>query len=305
MDRTDRKQVLRLFDQINVWKRGAQRAPHKPLLLLYALSKCTRDGERKILYAEVDEKLKPLLEEFGPTRKSHHTEYPFWRLQNDGIWVVSDADKLERRSSNTDAKKSELLKHAVSGGFSEPIFQALRQDPQLLLNVASLLLEKSFPTSLHDDICLAVGLQKDLLAAINRPRRDPDFRPRVLTAYSYRCAVCSFDMRLGQHTVGLEAAHIKWYQAGGPDTVNNGLALCVMHHKLLDLGVFTVSDGRQIQISDRVHGYHGPDEWIFRYHGKSLSSPQSPDDLPHPAFLHWHQREVFKGSPRFLEYPES
>jgi putative restriction endonuclease len=106
-------------------------------------------------------------------------------------------------------------------------------------------------------------------------------------------------------TVGLEAAHIKWHQAGGPDTINNGLALCVMHHKLLDLGVFTVSDGRQIQISDRVHGYHGPDEWIFRYQGKSLAVPQSPDDLPHPTFLRWHQREVFKGSPRYQDYPES
>jgi putative restriction endonuclease len=100
----DRKQVLRLFDQINVWKRGGQRAPHKPLLLLYALSKCARDGEREIPYAEVDEKLKPLLEEFGPARKSYHTEYPFWRLQNDGIWELSDTAKLERRSSNTDAK---------------------------------------------------------------------------------------------------------------------------------------------------------------------------------------------------------
>ncbi|GEM_PF-2172686 len=30
--------------QITVWKRGEQRAPHKPLLLLYALERCLNDG---------------------------------------------------------------------------------------------------------------------------------------------------------------------------------------------------------------------------------------------------------------------
>ncbi len=74
-----------------------------------------------------------------------------------------------------------------------------------------------------------------------------------------------------------------------------------MHHKLLDLGVYTVTEGRQILISDKVHGYHGLDEWALRYHGKALASPQDPNDFPQPAFLNWHQREVFKGSPRHLE----
>jgi putative restriction endonuclease len=29
--------VLQRFDQLNIWKQGDQRAPHKPLLVLYAL----------------------------------------------------------------------------------------------------------------------------------------------------------------------------------------------------------------------------------------------------------------------------
>ena len=43
----------------------------------------------EIPFAEVSRDLTELLKEFGPSRKSHHPEYPFWRLQNDGVWVVT------------------------------------------------------------------------------------------------------------------------------------------------------------------------------------------------------------------------
>jgi putative restriction endonuclease len=39
----------------------------------------------------------------------------------------------------------------------------------------------------------------------------------VLTAYEFRCAVCGFDVRLGAASIALDAAHIRWRQAGGPD----------------------------------------------------------------------------------------
>jgi putative restriction endonuclease len=31
--------ILDVFDQLNAWSRGDQRAPHKPVLLLYALGR--------------------------------------------------------------------------------------------------------------------------------------------------------------------------------------------------------------------------------------------------------------------------
>jgi putative restriction endonuclease len=51
-----------------VWKRGDQRAPHKPLLVLYALAELER-GERWVSFREVDEKLQSLLVEFGPPNR--------------------------------------------------------------------------------------------------------------------------------------------------------------------------------------------------------------------------------------------
>lgn len=38
-------------------------------------------------------------------------------------------------------------------------------------------------------------------------------------------------------SVGLEAAHIKWKQFGGPCEIPNGLALCAIHHKAFDKGI--------------------------------------------------------------------
>jgi len=83
----NKQELKSLIEGITVWKRGEQRAPHKPLLLLYALARNRQDVDRFIPYTEVDERLRQLLIDFGPTRKSYHPEYPFWRLQNDGICV--------------------------------------------------------------------------------------------------------------------------------------------------------------------------------------------------------------------------
>jgi putative restriction endonuclease len=133
-------------------------------------------------------------------------------------------------------------------------------------------------------------------SAVRRPR-DPAFRERVLKAYEYWCAVCGFDVRLGNVSIALDAAHIRWHQAGGPDVEGNGLALCVLHHKTFDLGAFTVREG-VVLVSDRAHGTAGFEEWLLAHHGRAVREPQRADWRPEPAHLEWHGREVFKGEPR-------
>jgi putative restriction endonuclease len=76
--------ILERFQELSVWQRGSERAPHKPLLILLALGALSR-GQRSLSFEQVETKLVELLKEFGPTRKSYHAEYPFWRLQNDGL----------------------------------------------------------------------------------------------------------------------------------------------------------------------------------------------------------------------------
>jgi uncharacterized protein len=69
-----------------------------------------------------------------------------------------------------------------------------------------------------------------------RRRRDPRFREEILRIYERRCAVCGYDGRLGTTDLAIEAAHIKWHAAGGPDAAENGLALCSFHHVALEPG---------------------------------------------------------------------
>jgi putative restriction endonuclease len=296
----DSAQVEKLFSGIHVWMRGDERAPHKPLLLLYALGRCSRGEPRLTPYADVDRDLRSLLVQFGPHRKSFHPEYPFWRLQNDGLWELRGAELVQPRASNNDAKKSELLKHQVEGGFTEPIFAALRAQPRLLAVITQRLLDESFPASMHEDILSAVGLDLPLNVVARSPR-DPAFRSRVLTAYEYRCAVCGFDVRLGNVSLGIEAAHIKWHQAGGPDVETNGLALCALHHKLFDRGAFTVSASGRVELSGQLRGGAGFNELLLAHHGRSLRRPPNPNHRPAAQFLSWHQKEVFQGPARYLE----
>ena len=170
-----REGITDSFERLNVWSRGGQRAPHKPLLVLYALGRWSRGDTGAIPFRDVDRDLTALLKEFGPPRQSYHPEYSFWRLQNDGVWEVYADGPLKARRSNTDPPKGELLAHDARGKFSPKVQAALRADPALAGDIADRLLANHFPESLHPDILAAVGL--DLGAPLTGTRkRDPQFR---------------------------------------------------------------------------------------------------------------------------------
>ena len=79
--------------------------------------------------------------------------------------------------------------------------------------------------------------------------------------------------------------------------VQNGLALCSLHHKIFDLGAFTVLPGNhQIVFSRHPHLARGDDTKakLLAHHGAGLIQPQGSECLPHPEFLAWHRAEVFK-----------
>jgi putative restriction endonuclease len=294
-----RDEVLDQLTHVTQWKRGGERAPHKPLLLLLALARCSRGESREVAYREIDGPLQALLREFGPSRKSVHPEYPVWHLQSDGIWLVRDADRLEKRASNSNVSRTEFHRANPLTGLTPDIHEALQHDRALLADAARRILDANFPATIHEDILAAVGLDLDCeFVTSRRAKRNAEFRERVLRAYERRCAVCGFDLRLGTINVALEAAHIKWHQAHGPDIESNGLALCSMHHKLLDRGAYTLSDDRLLLVSQEVSGTDGLAENLLRFHGKSIREPQSADYRPAPAYLAWHRKQVFQGEAR-------
>lgn len=236
-----------------------------------------------------------MLREFGPPRKQDHPEQPLWRLQRDGVWIVHAPPDLPTKTADTVPLVTALRSHDVRGEFAADVPAALNGDPTPATQIATRILEEHFPDSYHQDLLNAGGLTLETVAT--KIKRDPKFRGRVLKAYEYRCAVCGFDVRLGAVSIALHAAHIRWHTAAGPDVETNGLALCSSHHKIFDLGVFTVRDGNLL-VSDQANGSAGFQEVLLAFHGKPISEPQNPGWKPEAVHLDWHGQEVFKGEAR-------
>jgi putative restriction endonuclease len=293
MDWADRVTRLRQ------WTRRGERAAHKPLLLLYALGHFQRYGDTPIPFSEAEEQLRRLLNEFGPPRPTSPA-YPFHHLTTDGLWTVTTA----KGSGSPGASVTALRSQQASGRFAPDLARSLRTQPQLLPQLAHIILDTNFEPSLHEDICAEAGL--DLEAAETEPashdprrRRDPEFRRSVLVAYEYRCAFCGFDGLLDGSMVGLEAAHVRWWTHGGPDEIANGLCLCSIHHKLFDKGVLGITERHRVAVSVHFVGRSEASErLVVSLTGREVIQPLK--GFPAVAAPHagWHAREVFRSPSR-------
>lgn len=278
------------FATIRVWSARGERAPNKPLLLLYVLGRYIRGAERLLPFSEVKEPLKTLLEDFGKPGRTPHPNYPFWHLQNDGIWELETSEEIVLPPNRDSALVGELLRMHARAGLTSEIYDRVRRKPTFAAYLAQLLLDAAFADTVHEDILQAVGISIGSVTI----RRDPQFRALILKAYEHRCAVCRFDARMGSRTIGLDAAHVKWHKAGGADTETNGLALCVLHHKLLDLGVWTISGDHRIEVSEQVVGYGRFREYVADFHGAELERPINPAYRLSPDSIAWHREQVFR-----------
>ena len=291
-----REALQQKLDELNVWKRGNQRAPHKPLLLLLAMGRAVGGEGRLVSFREIEGPLTMLLRHFGPPRGSYHPEYPFRHLASDGLWEVP---------GNASWSPTHLRDRDVRGGLPESLHRLLVADPVSARLAARRLLDEHFPVSMHQHILEAVGLwgtEQDGRAS-RRRRRDPNFREAVLTAYERRCAVCDFDLRLRDDLMGLEAAHIQWHSHGGPDRVANGLALCTFHHGAFDRGAIglqkpAAGEGYRLVVSREVHGTSPAVRWLLDYHGCPIRPPQEGIAEPEDRYVAWHTRQVFRAPPR-------
>jgi putative restriction endonuclease len=282
---------------IRQYRRAGERAPHKPLLLLYALAHYQRHGDSPIRFSEAEAELAMLLREFGPPRETSPA-YPFHHLVNDqGLWVVTTRDGPGSPGPILGA----LREREAAGRLGPELTKALADDSHLLAQLAHTLLDANFEPSLHPDICAAVGLDLERAELPKPPvaagvrRRDPAFRRDVLTAYEYQCAFCGYDGTLSGSAVGLDAAHIRWFAFDGPDNVENGVCLCTLHHKLFDKGVLGLAEGVRIAVSAHFIA-RSP---TARHHvldlvGATVRPPQRGFPTPHPGHAAWHHDQVFR-----------
>lgn len=284
--------------RLRQWTRSGTRAPHKPLLFLYALSRFQQDSDDELRYSAVEEDLRGLLTEYGPGNRTTPA-YPFHHLVSDGVWEV----RTEHGPGSPGTGVKDLRATGATGRLAPGLRAALRREPSLLPRIARVLLDLNFPPSLHGELCEAVGLELEVAetAPLSAARRQRDRRMRemVLTAYEYRCAFCGYDGRIGAVPVGLEAAHVRWWAFDGPDEVENGLCLCSLHHKLFDKGVLGLGPGHRILVSQNFVGHStAARAHVVTLSGRPLIGPQPGAGPVADAHRSWHTAQVFHGSPR-------
>lgn len=292
--------IFQEFVQVLSWRRGDERAPHKPLLILYALGALSR-GQEFLRYSELEIPFTELLRDFGPSRTRLHPEYPFVRLKNDGIWEIDGFPESEIDSSRSDHNLNDLRKDAVRGGFRPDIKELFKKSPKLLSKLVQHILDKNFPDTLHDELIERCGIE--LRVKYYRHRRNLDFRLAVLEAYNYKCAVCGFSAQSNGRYLALEAAHIKWHALGGADSIDNGIALCSLHHRLFDFGAFGIHEG-MIVYSENIVGNQAFDIHCKSFHGKKITIPTNYSHQPLEENIKWHSTEVFKYPARKIKASE-
>ncbi len=292
------------LSDLRPWKRGKARAVNKPLLTLLLIGRASRGEPAQLRYSEIADPLNELLKEYGPSRSSYHSEYPFWHLQSNGFWVVCDAEAFPNRRAGHSPSRRTLLDGEAIGYVKEDLWTELLSNAALRTQLTDRLLSEFWPETLHAPIRQAVGIADLVCISKSRKKRDPRFRADVIRAYRGECAVCGYDGRLAGALLGIQAAHVKWHSYEGPDTLSNGVALCSFHHLALDAGAMGLDESRRVVVSCEVAGGERLEEQLYRFEGRPIRSPQPGQDELDPVFIEWHREQVFK-EPARVSYSES
>jgi len=282
---------------------SGKRAPHKPLLILVALGEWQR-GNRRITFAQIEARLVQLLKTWAPpTRGKPQAEMPWWHLMSDGLWQVEQADRLARKASGFPTMAALRSSHA---GFTADVLEWLDTDPSAIHTIAGLILQQHFLPTTYQSVLDQCGLDIPAPFELESPNQIKDstnaqqryraasFRHDVLKAYDYRCAVSGFQITLGGTPIGCEAAHIQTHALGGPDTVDNGLALEPTLHTLFDRGIWSLSDDRRILVSQEFSGSDIGLERIRSLSGQPIREPLPGQPTLNVEYIKWH-REAERG----------
>lgn len=281
-----------LFLGIRQYQASGQRAPHKPLLIVLALEQFDRTGSSELPWTIVEDRLGKLLDEFGVPKKGVQLPaYPFTRLRADGIWQLS--------ADVPDDLITPLREHAVTGRFIDAVEAELRREPAQIPGLARAVVEAQFTSSIADDVLAAIGFDPESCRDGVRPdaasvrRRSASWREQIMLAWNRSCAFCGFDGVMGGAPVGIEAAHVRWFNFDGPDELDNGLALCSLHHKLFDRGALGLSNGR-IVVSTFFTSNTEAGRRTYDLHNAELRVRPG-TQLPAASHIEWHTSQVFKG----------
>jgi putative restriction endonuclease len=128
---------------------------------------------------------------------------------------------------------------------------------------------------------------------LNRKIRDANFRLNVCEAYDNRCAVTGLRLINGGGKAEVQAAHIWPVKDGGPDIVQNGLALSGTIHWLFDRHLISLTDEYRLLVSHNKV----PAELrgLFANQMNQIHLPKDKRLWPHVPYVARH-REAFSAA---------
>lgn len=120
--------------------------------------------------------------------------------------------------------------------------------------------------------------------------REANFRALVCEAYENRCAITGLVLFDHAGKPEVQGAHIWAVANGGPDVVQNGIALTATVHWLFDRHLISLTDEYELLVSaEKI-----PPTFleIFGRLSKRIALPARENDRPHPSYIARH-RELF------------
>ncbi|MDO6562644.1 hypothetical protein Q4488_04520 [Amphritea sp. 1_MG-2023] len=205
--------LLQEFIDIVIWPKGSERAPHRPLLILYALGALSR-GVEKISFIDLEGPVREVLRELGYLRML--------------AFAPQEPVIPTQKSLSLESKTFRI-------SFTQILSRHLRQSHYCKISC-----KLPFHDTLHAEIIERCGIE--LQCSKKSIKRDPEFRGKILTAYQYSRAIGNLEVQLDGRHLALETVHIKWHAEGRSDdkemasrcihcTINysiKGLSLCLL-----------------------------------------------------------------------------
>jgi len=274
-------------------------APYKPLLILWMIGNYLNTGQSQIAFKDVEDPLEHLMSNFRLGAADPIASMPFIHLANEPLlWRVfsKSGENVYEMDRKIRRRKSYLRDEAV-GEINQIFVKEVICNSEVLKSVVTAILYEDFPETAHLDILEAVGLAGSI--QIQLKGRDPKFAPLVKRAYEESCAFCGYSGRIDGKLVGVDAAHVKMHSKGGSDKISNGMALCVLHHKLFDRGVMSIDENYRIIISqDFILNQSEKVPFVLGLSGNEMRRPQSGYPLPDKENIEWHRSKLFRGPAR-------
>jgi putative restriction endonuclease len=285
---------LKVTSNLRVDRKGSI-APHKPLLLL-VLAELAEEGK-------LSDRVLPLTGElvfrflaYGTVvaeRRSQRLDIclPLFHMRSDGCWTPLDEDGL-----------ATLERSRVAAVRLDETFLVCLKDVDFRNQMRRILIAKYFVdagerTALYQLVGLSVPpdpiVKEDArLYEISRERgREARFRPTVIPAYNYTCALTQYRLVTVDSGSIVDAAHIHQFSDSQNNHPRNGIALCKNAHWMFDEGLWSLDDEYRVLVAAKRFDESGAEALLLSLKANThILLPADPNYWPDKAHLAWHRK---------------